>query len=71
MTEETKTQEVEKTDGGKIFKTVLKVLLGVALLVVGLILVVAWKRELLVLIKGGLGLFFILAGAITLAIAKE
>lgn len=71
MAEETKTQEAEKTEGGKIFKTIFKVLLGIALLIVGLVLVVAWKGELLVLIKGGLGLFLILAGAITLAIAKE
>lgn len=71
MAEETKTPEAEKTEGSKVCKTVLKALLGVALLIVGLALVVAWKRELLTLIKGGLGLFFILAGAITLAIAKE
>lgn len=72
MAEEVKeTKEAEKTDVNKIFKTILKVLLGIALLLIGLWLVWQWKRDLLVLIKGGLGLFLILAGVITLAIAKE
>ncbi len=71
-TKETKeTKEVEKTDTGKIFKTILKVLLGIALLFLGLLLIWAWKRELFILIKGCLGLFLLLAGLITLAIAKE
>jgi hypothetical protein len=65
------TKEVEKTDTGKVFKTMLKVLLGIALLLVGLWLLLVWKQDLFVLIKGGMGLFLILAGLITLAIAKE
>jgi len=69
MAEEIK--EAEKTDGGKVFKTILKVLLGLCLLAVGIALVWIWRGDLLVLIKGGLGLFLILAGIIALAIAKE
>lgn len=75
MAEEVKetkeTKEAEKTDTGKVFKTMLKVLLGIALLLVGLWLLWAWKSDLLILIRGGIGLFLILAGLITLAIAKE
>lgn len=72
MAEEPKeTKEQEKKDGGKAVKTLLKVLLGIVLLGVGLYLIVRWRWDLLALIKGSLGLFLILAGAITLAIAKE
>ncbi len=72
MAEEQKeTKEPEKADGGKAAKTLLKYLLGIALVVAGVWLVWAWREQLLMLIKGGLGLFLILAGAITIAIAKE
>lgn len=72
MAEEVKeTKEAEKTDTGKVFKTVLKVLLGVALIAVGGYLVFRWWWHLIHLVQGGLGLFLILAGVITLAIAKE
>ncbi len=69
MAEEVK--EVEKTDGGKAVKTLMKVVLGLVLLAVGIALVWAWRADLWILIRGGLGLFLILAGVITLAIAKE
>lgn len=69
MAEETK--EVEKKEGGKAVKTLLKVILGLALLAVGIALVWAWRADLWILIRGGLGLFLVLAGVITLAIAKE
>ncbi len=68
---ETKETEKEKTDAGKGIKTLLKYLLGIALVVVGLWLVWLWRNDLLMLVRGGLGLFLILAGAITIAIAKE
>ncbi len=73
MAEEVKeTKEAEKTDStDKIFKTILKVLLGIVLLVLGVVLLWVWKSDLLVLIKGCAGPFLILAGVITLAIAKE
>lgn len=68
---ETKEPEKEKADAGKGVKTLLKYLLGIALVVVGVWLVWVWRNDLLVLVRGGLGLFLILAGAITIAIAKE
>ena len=70
MAEEVK-QEETKTDGKKIISTIFKVLLGLVFLVLGVLAIVAWWRELLVLVKGCVGLFLILAGIITLAIAKE
>lgn len=72
MAEEVKeTKEVEKTDSDKIFKTVLKVVLGLVLLVLGAYLIVRWKWDIWTLIKGCAGPFLILAGVIALAIAKE
>lgn len=72
MAEEVKeTKEPEKADTGKGVKTLMKYVLGIALAAAGVGLVWAWHKDLLVLIKGGLGLFLILAGAITIAIAKE
>lgn len=72
MAEEVKeTKEAEKTDAGKGAKTLLKYVLGIALVAAGLGSVLAWRNDLMVLIRGGLGLFLILAGAITIAIAKE
>ena len=72
MAEEVKeTKEQEKTDAGKGFKTLLKVLLGIVFLAGGLYLAWRWRWDLVVLVKGCLGLLLVLAGAITLAIAKE
>lgn len=71
MAEEVKeTKEVEKTDD-KVFKTVLKVVLGLVLLALGAYLILRWKWDIWTLIKGCAGPFLILAGVITLAIAKE
>lgn len=75
MAEEVKetkeTKETEKADSGKAFKTALKVLLGIAFLALGLYLVFRWWWHLIHLVQGCSGLFLILAGVITLAIAKE
>lgn len=70
MAEEVK-QEETKTDVKKIFSTILKVILGLAFLVLGVVAIVSWWSNLLMVVKGCLGLFLILAGVITLAIAKE
>jgi len=70
MAEEVK-QEEKKTDGKKILSTVLKVILGLVFLVLGLAAIIKWRGDLLLVIKGCIGLFLILAGIITLAIAKE
>ncbi|MDD4899108.1 MAG: hypothetical protein PHT31_03790 [Candidatus Omnitrophica bacterium] len=61
----------EKGNGKKTLATLFKVILGIAFLVLGIWAVVRWWKLLLMIIKGCVGLFLILAGVITLAIAKE
>jgi len=58
-------------DGKKVISTVLKVALGLGLLALGAMAVLRWWALLMMIIKGCIGLFLILAGVITLAIAKE
>jgi hypothetical protein len=70
MAEETK-QEEKKVEIGKIISTIFKVILGLVFLVLGVGAVIVWRKDLLLVIKGCIGLFLILAGIITLAIAKE
>lgn len=70
MAEEVK-QEEKKTDVKKIFGTLLKVVLGLVFLGLGVALWWAWRGDFLAVLKGCLGPFLVLAGVITLAIAKE
>jgi len=70
MAEEAK-QEEKKVEAGKVFSTILKVILGLAFLALGALAILKWLGALLLVIKGCIGLFLILAGIITLAIAKE
>ena len=70
MAEEVK-QEAKKAEPNKMMSTLLKVVLGIVFLVLGVYGVMRWWGQLLTIIKGCLGLFLILAGIITLAIAKE
>jgi uncharacterized membrane protein len=64
--------EENKTNGGKkMLATILKVILGILLIVLGVLMVIGWWYALKIVIKGCLGLFLVLAGLITLAIAKE
>jgi len=70
MAEEIKQQE-QKAESKNIFSTVLKVLLGLALLLLGALAVIRWWGILVILVKGCVGPFLLLAGIITLAIAKE
>lgn len=70
MAEEIK-QEEKKAEPSKALSTIFKVVLGLVFLGLGLIAILAWRSELFTLIKGSIGLFLILAGIITLAIAKE
>ncbi|MDD5119930.1 MAG: hypothetical protein PHR84_01295 [Candidatus Omnitrophica bacterium] len=58
-------------DAKKTMSMIFKVILGLALLVLGGWLTLTFWESLLMIIKGGIGLFLILAGVITLAIAKE
>ena len=64
-------EEKKEKASGAGFKTVLKVIVGLALVVLGIALVILWFSPLIELIKGCLGLFLIMAGAMTIAIAKE
>ena len=69
MTEENK--EAGKADVKKMFWTVFKVLLGLGFLVLGVLAIMKWWGDLVTVVRGCIGLFLILAGIITLAIAKE
>ncbi len=70
MAEEVK-QEEKKAESKSGFSAAVKYILGLVLLVVGLAAVIRWRIPLLIVVKGCIGLFLILAGIITLAIAKE
>ncbi len=70
MAEEVK-QEEKKVDVKKIMSTIFKVILGIVFLVLGVLAIIRWWGPLLIMVKGCIGLFLILAGVITLAIAKE
>ena len=70
MAEEVK-QEEKKVDAKKALSTIFKVVLGLAFLVLGVLALLRWWGNLLIVVKGCIGLFLLLAGMITLAIAKE
>lgn len=63
--------EVKKADSKKVFATIFKIVLGLAFLGLGAWAILTWWADLLAIIRGCIGLFLILAGIITLAIAKE
>ena len=71
--EEKKCCDAEKKccDPKKTLATFFKVVLGLVLLILGGLAILKFWADLRVIIKGGIGLFLILAGVITLAIAKE
>jgi len=58
-------------EGKKAVSTFLKVIIGLAFLVLGVLAILRWLPQLLTLMQGSIGLFLILAGIITLAIAKD
>lgn len=70
MAEEIK-QEEKKADTKNIFGTIFKVILGLVFLVLGVWAIIGWWPQVWTMIRGCIGLFLILAGIITLAIAKE
>ena len=49
----------------------LKYLLGIVFLIAGGMLIYTWRHELAVILKGCAGIFLVLVGLVTLAIAKE
>lgn len=69
MAEEEK-QEAKK-ESANVLSVIFKVVLGLVFLGLGCIAIYSWRSDLLVVIKGCIGLFLVLAGVITLAIAKE
>ncbi|MDD5097091.1 MAG: hypothetical protein PHU59_01165 [Candidatus Omnitrophica bacterium] len=73
MADEKKCCEDKKgcCDPKKTLSTLLKVVLGLAFLVLGGLAILKWWAALLMIVQGCIGLFLILAGVITLAIAKE
>jgi len=52
-------------------KAGMKIVLGIVLLALGVIAILAWSHDLLTIIRGCVGVFLLMAGIITLAIAKE
>ena len=70
MAEEVK-QEEGKTESKRMFSTLVKVILGIIFLILGLYAVVVLWSDILTLIKGCIGPFLILAGIVTLAIARD
>ncbi|OQX81947.1 MAG: hypothetical protein B6D56_01305 [Candidatus Omnitrophica bacterium 4484_70.1] len=68
--ESVETKEEEKKTG-ETLKIVLKYILGIVLVGLGIWAVVGFWSSVWILIKGCIGVFLILAGAITLAIAKD
>jgi len=52
-------------------KTILKMAIGGVLIVLGLVAVIYWHQDLFAVVRGFLGLFLVMAGAIVIAIAKE
>ncbi len=55
----------------KMLSTLFKVALGIVFLILGGWAVLKWWKALILIVKGCIGLFLILAGAVILAIAKE
>lgn len=72
MAEEIK-QEEKKMEGKKMMSTIFKVLLGLVFIILAGYLLIGrlWWHHTWLLIKGSAGPCLILAGIITLAIAKE
>jgi cell division septal protein FtsQ len=65
------TQETREEQSISIPKSVLKTAVGLIFIFFGLLAVFAWWQSLLTVIKGCLGIFLILIGAVVVAIAKE
>jgi hypothetical protein len=58
-------------ESNKVMSTVLKVILGLAFLALGVFATMRWWGNLFYVVKACIGPFLLLAGVITLAIAKE
>jgi hypothetical protein len=71
MEENKNQQPQEEKKSCEAVKTLLKYVIGALLVIGGIALIWAWRGSLWIVVKGCLGLFLVLAGAITIAIAKE
>lgn len=71
MKEQNKSQDTVVEKSSNTGKMAIKIIIGMILVILGLIALIRWWPNLLIIIKGCIGLIFILAGVITLAIAKE
>lgn len=69
MVEEIKEQE-QKPEGKKV-AIFFKLILGMVFLVLGILAVWFWWKDLLTILRGGIGPFLLLAALITFVIAKE
>ena len=65
------TETTKCCDAKKTLSALFKVVLGLVFLVLGGLAILKFWEALLLIVKGCIGLFLILAGVITLAIAKE
>jgi hypothetical protein len=63
--------EKEEKKGNESLKTAVKIIIGIVIVLLGLTAVIRWWPNLLIVFKGCIGLFLILVGAITIAIAKD
>ena len=70
MAEEEK-KEMEKKPTSEAAKTFFKIILGLIFVIGGIALAIFWWKDLWTVVKGTLGLFLVMVGAIILAIAKE
>ena len=70
MAEEAKQGE-KNVETKKTISTILKVILALVLLTLGIVAILRWWQDLLLVIRGCIGLFLVLAAMITFAIAKE
>ncbi len=61
----------EEKKSSEVFKTALKIALGGIIFLIGVWAVIGWWEYLWQVFKGCIGIFLILAGLITIAIAKE
>jgi hypothetical protein len=72
LTRRWKMAEEDKKGGAKkLASTLVKVIFGLGFLALGVVAILKWWPQLLMIIQGTIGLFLILAGIIMLAIAKE
>jgi len=75
MAEETKqtqeTPEEERKSPQEIARMIFKIILGIVFIALGVLAIIFWWPSLKTVFKGSIGIILILAGAITLAIAKD